>query len=267
MSQIYSFDDVRKMSDEQVLNPVKKLRLLSSSTLKLIAIVSMLIDHVGAAILENIMYYNYYDLSVEVYNNLVYVDNILRSIGRIAFPIFCFLLVEGFFKTRNVKKYMRNLLIFSIVSEVPFDLAFSRTLISWNHQNVFFTLFLGISALAILNWSLTLYKNKKIGLVIYSVLSVIAVVASMALAFYMRTDYNAIGVAIIIILYAFRKNRYVQSVLGAASFTWEMPAPFAFIPIILYNGKRGLNLKYFFYAFYPVHLLILYYIASQYIIA
>lgn len=267
MSQIYTFDEVRKASDKEVLNPIEKFRLLSSSTLKLIAIISMLIDHIGAAVLENIMYFNYYSLSVGAYNKLVYIDNIMRSVGRIAFPIFCFLLVEGFFKTRNVKKYMRNLLIFSIVSEVPFDLAFSRTLVSWNHQNVFFTLLIGIAALAILNWVLTMYKNQKINLIIYSILSVGAVIASMALAYYMKTDYNAIGVAIIIILYAFRKNRYVQSIVGAASFAWEMPAPFAFIPIILYNGKRGLNLKYFFYAFYPLHLLILYVITNHFIIA
>ena len=97
---------------------------LDSFQLKWIAIITMLIDHVGAIFFPG---------------NLVF-----RYVGRIAFPIFCFQLVEGFFHTRNIEKYMLRLGIFAIISEIPYDLAFRGNILDFEHQNVFFTLFLGI---------------------------------------------------------------------------------------------------------------------------
>ena len=72
-----------------------------------------------------------------------------------------------------------------------------------------------------------------------------------------NTDYNFKGVFLIAILYLMRQSTAVQCVGGACSVAWELPAPIAFLPIWLYNGFRGLKMKYFFYWFYPVHLLIL----------
>lgn len=81
----------------------------------------------------------------------------------------------------------------------------------------------------------------------------------MELAEFLRTDYGAKGILCIMVLYIFRQNRFQQAVAGALSFVWwETPAVFAFIPIAAYNGKRGLNLKYVFYIFYPAHLLLFY---------
>lgn len=97
---------------------------LNSFQLKCIAVITMIIDHTGA---------------------VLFPDNMtLRYIGRIAFPIFCFLLVEGFFHTRDVRKYMLRLGMFAVISEIPYDLAFRDTVIEFEHQNVFFTLFIGV---------------------------------------------------------------------------------------------------------------------------
>ena len=95
---------------------------ISNSTLKLIAITTMLIDHIGAVILEPIIIQSYRNGGMTG-GNLLQINNFMRLfIGRMAFPIFCFLLVEGFTRTRNVWKYAGRLLVFAVVSEVPFDL-------------------------------------------------------------------------------------------------------------------------------------------------
>ena len=111
---------------------------LSGSTLKLIAIVTMFIDHLGVVAFETQI------------SNYMVPYYIMRLIGRLAFPIFCFLLVEGFFHTRDVKKYALRLLVFAFISEIPFDLAFNRQMFYWRHQNVFFTLFIGLLVIALL---------------------------------------------------------------------------------------------------------------------
>ena len=98
---------------------------LNSFQLKCIAIVTMLIDHIGAIIFPTQMGF--------------------RIIGRFSFPIFCFLLVEGFHHTKDVKKYMIRLGIFALISEIPYDLAFRNVFLEFERQNVFFTLLLGAS--------------------------------------------------------------------------------------------------------------------------
>ena len=114
----------------------KKAAGLSGSTLKIIAIITMLIDHIGATILWMEIIYN----GDQLYG-LYYL---CRSIGRISFPIFCFLLVEGFMHTSDVKKYAVRLGIFALVSEIPFDLALGQQLIYAKHQDVFFGLVIAL---------------------------------------------------------------------------------------------------------------------------
>ena len=84
-----------------------------------------------------------------------------------------------------------------------------------------------------------------------------AVAAGMGLAWLLKTDYSYHGILLIAILYFFRFYPLLQTIAGCLSLLWEAPACLAFLPINLYNGKRGLSLKYLFYLFYPIHLLAL----------
>ncbi len=240
--------------------PVQR-RGISGSTLKIIAIIAMLIDHIGAVVVLGFLQHAWYGKRLVT---LYYVMRLL--IGRIAFPIFCFLLVEGFAHTRNVKKYALRLLGFALISELPFNLAFEGKLFAPQYQNVFFTLFIGL--LVMIGYRAVTEKlaaDKWMKLILYAAL----LGAGVGVAFLLKTDYDAIGVFCIMALYIFRRNKTAQIMAGCAGFLAscfftggsEMTAPLAFIPIGFYNGKRGLKMKYFFYLFYPVHLLVLYFIA------
>lgn len=225
---------------------------ISGSTLKIIAIVTMLIDHIGAAILERGFFYSisYGQLMAGELSFIYNLDIICRSIGRISFPIFCFLLVEGFLHTHNIKKYALRLFAFCAISEIPFDLAFFGG-ITFQYQNVFFTLLLGLLVLIICEKLEDKNILGKVGQII--VMMVGALIAQM-----LHTDYGAFGVFFIFILYFLRNYKLAQIIVGAVSIFWEKTAPLAFIPIYFYNGKRGINLKYVFYLFYPVHMIVLY---------
>ena len=235
---------------------------LSGSTLKLIAIVTMFIDHIGAVIVERMLYVtgNTGNLT---YEQMKMLDAVLRSIGRIGFPLFCFLLVEGFMHTHNIKKYALRLLIFAFVSELPFNLAFTGRLFYTGYQNVFFTLFIGLITM----WGhQTIEAKQQLNKAVKISLCIIIPVAGILLAELLKTDYAGIGVACIMVLYFCRKNRKLQIIAGAVAFLWELPASLSFVPAALYNGRRGWKMKYFFYIFYPAHLLVLYLIAYFYVL-
>lgn len=225
-------------------------RGLSGSALKLIAIITMFIDHIGAAILARIIIAG--DANEQIYQ--IYL--MLRNVGRIAFPIFCFLLVEGFSYTRDRKKYAMRLLAFAFISEIPFDLAFSSRVLEFEYQNVYFTLFIGLLTI----WGLDVVRQQIVWSDVKRSIALAAIMfAGMFAAYLLQTDYDAKGVMCIVVLYLFREWRGLQILGGCLAFGWwELAALVAFIPIAFYNGKRGWNMKYGFYVFYPLHLLILY---------
>ncbi len=257
-------------------NTAKK-RGLSGSTLKIIAMVTMLIDHVGAAVLAR-MIMQFWQLPEIVRfpglwemfpwladpDMLIIVYTISRWIGRIAFPIYCFLLVEGFMHTKSRWKYALRLGIFALLSEIPFDLAFQSRIFGFEFQNVFFTLLIGLLTMVCCEW---LQQRKWTGNEVFN--KVIGIICFLAvcsagavLAEFLRTDYGARGVFAIMVLYLFRRTRPAQLVAGAVSFYWELPALLAFVPLAFYNNQKGLNLKYVFYVFYPLHLLMLYFLCN-----
>lgn len=248
---------------------------ISGSTLKIIALVTMLIDHFGAIILGRMMdqrgiyeILNSADATAVLkwmgeYGGLFLVYTILRFIGRVAFPIFIFLMVEGFARTRNKWKYLLRMLLFAVLSEIPFDLALRNQVLEFTYQNIFFTLAIGLLAMIICEyiekhvWSKNTIGSKLLAVIFTAAVIVVAMVFAQLIA----SDYGWSGIACIMAIFLFRKNKIFQIVAGCIAFIWEFTAPLAFIPIAFYNGNRGLKLKYIFYAFYPVHLLILYVIS------
>ena len=240
---------------------MKERKGISGSTLKIIAIITMLIDHIGAGVLGRLRVVRGMneaaDLNawIDANSTLVITYLMMRFVGRLAFPIFCFLLIEGFEHTHDVKKYALRLLSFCLVSEIPFDLLFNGKILEFGYQNVFFTLFIGLMVM----WGFQVVENQERFAKFKKVIFDAGILAAGILAAeFLNTDYAGIGVACIVLLYVFRKKKSYQLLAGCIGFSWELTAPLAFIPIAFYNGKRGLSLKYFFYIFYPAHLLILY---------
>ena len=247
-------------------------RGISSAVLKNIAVVTMLIDHIGAVIVIRLLIQKgLYGAVVDQEAYIAWLGQnrgmygtymAMRIIGRLAFPIYCFLLAEGFQKTHNVKKYLGRMLLFALISEIPFDLALSGRLWNTEYQNVFFTLFIGlmvIAGLRLVDQRLagTETWRKLAGVGLYAVI----IVAGSALALVLKTDYSFKGILAITVLYLFRSRRKAQVWAGVIVFLLmdglEMIAALSFLLIWFYNGERGRQNKYFFYFFYPVHLLLL----------
>lgn len=244
----------------------KKQTGLTGFQLKLIALCTMFLDHIGAILLENgllpqitnaVFLGNSLDYLPTDYQFWSYANLILRLIGRLAFPIYCFLLVEGFLHTRSIPKYALRLGIFAIISEVPFDLALYDTWFDFRSQNVFFTLLLGLLTLWAMKALEPLPKQQQ-------PFRYLAALTGMLLAEFLQTDYSAYGVLLIVLLYLFHSNRKWQSIAGAALTLWQsFTAPLAFLCTHFYNGERGKQFsKYIFYAFYPLHLLLLFFIRT-----
>lgn len=222
----------------------------SGSTLKLIAIITMFIDHIGAILLEPYLMAHWNEASSIPHFELIFqIDRVLRLIGRVAFPIFIFLILEGFSHTHNRKKYGLNLFLFALLSEIPFDLAFNGSFFDATYQNVMFTLLFGYLSIWIYESNFKLFH--------IPFLKILGIVFFIWLANIMKTDYGAFGVFAIILLYYMKKQRKYFYPIGVFLFLWEVTAPLAFLIIHKYNGTRGLKLKYFFYLFYPVHILLL----------
>lgn len=214
---------------------------LSQEALKGIACFTMLLDHIGATMVQGY---------------------VLRIIGRIAFPIFCFLMAEGTFYTKNPRKYGLRLMIGALLSEIPFDLAF-RGRLTWEYQNVMLTLFLGFLTVEIIQ------RTE------FDIVKVLAVSGGFALAEWANTDYGGFGVLLVVLFSQTRGKLWFQTIM-VAMFSWminslkipvlgilvpiEMFAIFAMIPIALYSGGKVTSnraVQWGFYLFYPVHLIIL----------
>lgn len=242
-------------------------------TLKMIAVISMLIDHTAATIIERMLIGEEtvaYGFVADHWEAIYYVYFAMRCIGRLAFPIYCFLIVEGFAHTRNVKKYAFRLFLFALISEVPFDLAVKNSFWDFSYNNVFFTLCIGLIVIALvdaINKRISIRKEDQTirypMLFGRCVLDAVIIFAGMLLAEYgLHTDYGAGGVVTIVLLYLLRNNRAVAFsvaviILAVMCGAVELLAFFSLVPVLLYNGQRGRQSKYFFYAFYPAHLLIL----------
>ncbi len=249
---------------------------ISGSTLKIIAVISMLIDHTGAVLLGQFLAHNSQGLTFKVDFSIAYIQEMLQAgvtgqvyvaylimrnvIGRLAFPIYCFLLVEGFEKTHNRVRYAERLFLFALLSELPFDLAFYGKISDHTGQNVFFTLFLGF----LMMWGMEKTEELAGGLWVKWAGMGACFLTAAFVAEKICCDYGANGIIAIALLFLFRKNRAGQIIAGCAAFLYEITAPLAFIFVAMYNGQRGMKLKYIFYAFYPIHLALLYILGAAF---
>ena len=207
--------------------------MITLFTLKIIAIVTMFLDH---------------------YYRIIGGPEWLSMLGRLAFPIFAFSISEGYSHTKNVNKYLMRLLNFAIIIQLPNFLGFQEYPL-----NIFFTLALGLFCLEILD-------NNKINIVV----RYIVVLYLCFLAEKTGLDYGAYGVILIILFNKLKNNKlYIFIAFLALNLVilkignlseMQIYSIFSLIPIFLYNGKKGYGMKYFFYLFYPLHFIFLYFL-------
>lgn len=231
---------------------MERNRGLTGSTLKLVAMVTMLIDHVAAVLLMRLYF------AGAVSPGFFQVIYVMRLMGRVAFPIYCFLLVEGFMCTGNFKRYLSRMVIFALISEIPFDLALSASVVHMEHQNVMWTMTIGLIAM----YGMKQAERKNLWKGKFLIVQLLIAAAASGLAMLLKTDYDWAGVLCICAMYLFKTGNARKALLGNAFLimksTLEVVALVS-VPLIgFYNGQRGRRMKYFFYAFYPLHLLLLY---------
>lgn len=242
------------------LNEYKKVRnrdrkYLTGAHLKYIAIFVMALSHLAQSNFVYSLGVNYWLLA-----------DLFVFIGRIAMPLFCFFTVQAIIYTSDYKKYFLRMLIFAIVSEIPFDLAFHGNPFYLSSQNVIFTLLIG--GLVIFLIDQISRTNKSFALKFVE--STLVILAGAFLATFLKTDYSYKGVIAIALLYLGRYNRFLTCLAILIGFLFEFQVWGAVIPksygfvylsiplLMLYNGKKGKQNKWAFYIFYPAHLLVIY---------
>lgn len=224
---------------------MKRLKILSGAQLKYIAFLTMLIDHVNKALI-------YPNLNGGM---LLVISDFFDIVGRIAFPIFIFLLIEGFFKTTNRWKYLGMLLLFGVISEIPFDLFTTATFFEPNWNNIMFTLALVL----VIIWCIDTLKEK-MGMrwrIVWYLISAVIVGAGCLSSMILGLDYEYHAVLIGYFLYIFYEKPVWAIPFCYLSMYKEPWALLGFGLTLTYNGERGKQNKIVNYLFYPVHLLIL----------
>lgn len=248
---------IKKLPCNSPLNK-KPFGGLSTDVLKILAVIFMLFDHLWATVVSG--------------------NDWMTYLGRLTFPIFAFQISEGFIHTSNLKKYTLRLLAFAIISEIPFNLFYGGNWFYPYHQNVIFTLLLGLLAITVIDKA---RKEKNAKTIVKSVLILIPISLAAFIGF---PDYGFWGYLTVIMFYLFRDFPFawllqlismllfnlilfegqmiIVDIFGKSfEFAIQGFAVFALIPIWLYGGRKGKGgkaLQYGFYAFYPVHMIILY---------
>ncbi len=237
---------------------MRRIAGFTGNQLKMIALIFMLCDHIGYVLIENGVLYGqnpmYWDLALKTAagQRWYLAARVLRTIGRLSFPIFAFLIVEGVTHTGNIRKYLCRLVLFAALSEIPFDLAIKGVWYYPEYQNVMITLALGAMSIA------AMQKWHKLPLFLRFLVAAVFCAA----AYYLKSDYGAAGVLMISAMYMVREDKKAVLIAGAViaaaeSIEYACVSAFSFLFIYFYNGKRGeLPMKYFFYAAYPLHLLL-----------
>lgn len=247
---------------------------MSQFSLKIVALICMLLDHTAYVLLSGGL--TIPGLSLQ---NVILLRTFMGTAGRIAFPIFAWFVAEGCRKTHNPKGYLLRLGVFALLSEIPFQLCVyvsrGRALELGCH-NVIFTMLLGALAILLVEWC----RKKRL-----SWLGILPAGAAIALGWILKTDYNAWGVALILGLYFLEEEPSRLLFLGTwmtvfmliwhgysgngVGLSWLWGGNYYLllrwiggmmsVPLLAtYSGARGRNIKWIFYGFYPTHLLALY---------
>lgn len=226
---------------------MQKMQIFSGATLKYIAMLSMVIDHVNKALIWPVLH--------SQYGVLATISNVFDIVGRIAFPLFCFFIVEGFHKTKNRKKYLLTMLLFGFISEVPFDMATTSSFWNMNWNNVMFTL----SFVLITIWCIDTLKDKlkeRPRILWYlASFAIIAVVSFFSMNY--GFDYEHSAIIMGYIFYLFYERPVLRALLGYLPLYTQPWTLLGLGLTLTYNGERGKQSKLFNYLFYPVHLLII----------
>ena len=236
----------------------------SHSALQIIAMLTMLIDHIGFVLIKNGKLFGYNTalwenaLTLPEANKWLILYRICRMIGRISFPIFAFLIVEGFRKTSNLFKYMLRILFLALISEIPYDMMVFNELFTYRClevQNVLFTYFMGLQMLALI----TLVTR------ISEILTIFVAIIFGIICYILRVDYAIEGIILIYGFYIFRSDINLKCIIALiVTFAFTLQNNFgagilSVIFIYFYDGQKGyINLKRIPYLFYPIHMLVLY---------
>lgn len=235
----------------------RKNGFITTDGLKIIACITMLIDHIGYAFFPSAF--------------------LLRFIGRIAMPIYCFLITEGAVHTSNKLKYLGRMFFFTCLSEIPFNMLVSESFFDLNNQSVMVTLTCGL----IFIYMGDILSKKINSPVKYLPIAIIFILICI-LTELLKTDYGFIGISMIAVFWLFKKNIRLTGLglfvvncffymisIHSTKLPVQTLAVLAIIPVYFYNGQKGKLsqsskngtavkiVKYCFYLFYPLHLFIL----------
>ncbi|MBR4461378.1 MAG: hypothetical protein IKS51_02205 [Erysipelotrichaceae bacterium] len=215
----------------------KTWRLLDGTLLKLLAMVSMVFDHVG--------------------DNFIPDQEWMRIIGRIAMPLFAFAVAEGYIHTHDRKKYLLRMLLMGMISEIPFDLVLFGKPLEFTHQNIMLTFTYAILGLMCYD---RISRDRD-----FSIPGILVLLLFVISSLLLCLDYNMVALAVIFTFYLLRKKplwfRTIAAMLVYYVFRNVGVYRFGllgFLPVFLYNGQRGKGFKWLFYLFYPGHLLLIY---------
>ncbi len=210
-----------------------RYKMLDAFHLKMIALMTMIIDHIGALVFPDLIF--------------------LRIFGRMAFIIYAFLITEGVLHTKNINIYIGKIAVWAAISEVPFDMAFHGEFLFLQHQNIFFTLLISVIGIKYIEQTQNIF------------LRIICVCLCCCVLHFVNCDYSWYGGTLIFSFYFFKKYillKYIliQTLNTIATFTifgLQIFAFIGFIPLLLYNGKKGIHIGDIYYSFYALHIMMI----------
>ena len=212
------------------MKQLENCQILDGTMLKIIAMISMVFDHAGDIFFPGVLW--------------------PRMIGRLAMPLFSFCIAEGYIHTHDRKQYLLRIGLFALISEIPFDLAFNGK-IDFSHQNIMLTYFLAVVTLMIYDRIIGDEPHQDIGRIIAGLLAVLGMAV---VAIIVRADYTCFAVIAVFLFYVLRnRTHWIRCTVGVAflalsrTMSYYCTTGFSLVPLLLYNGKKGSNLKWLFY--------------------